>query len=107
LGEFRGGRIRFLVATDVASRGLDIDGVTHVINYDVPNDPLLYFHRIGRTGRAGASGTAVTLVSRREMADLKKIQHLTSVRMTEWQGHINLFNHRNPHNGFGQKAIIE
>jgi ATP-dependent RNA helicase DeaD len=93
LGAFRRGRIRFLVATDVASRGLDIDGVTHVINYDVPNDPLLYFHRIGRTGRAGASGTAVTLVSRREMADLRKIQDLTSVRMTEWQSQANLFNH--------------
>jgi len=84
LSDFRLGRIRFLVATDVASRGLDIDGVTHVVNYDVPNDPLLYFHRIGRTGRAGATGTAVTLVSRREVADLKRIQNMTSIRMREW-----------------------
>ncbi|HKM51592.1 MAG TPA: DEAD/DEAH box helicase, partial [Candidatus Bathyarchaeia archaeon] len=84
LADFRRGRIRFLVATDVASRGLDIDAVSHVVNYDVPSDPLLYFHRIGRTGRAGASGTAVTLVSRREMADLRRIQGMSKIRMKEW-----------------------
>jgi ATP-dependent RNA helicase DeaD len=83
LEDFRRGRARFLVATDVASRGLDIDGVTHVVNYDLPNDPLLYFHRIGRTGRAGASGIAVTLVSRREMSNLKRIQGMTNTRMHE------------------------
>jgi len=83
LRDFRVGRVRFLVATDVASRGLDIEGVTHVVNYDVPNDPVNYFHRIGRTGRAGASGIAVTLVSRREMATLRTIQSMTSTRMRE------------------------
>ena len=83
LSDFRKGRARFLVATDVASRGLDIEGVTHVVNYDLPSDPLLYFHRIGRTGRAGASGIAVTLVSRREVADLKRIQGMTSTRIHE------------------------
>jgi len=83
LNDFRRGRARFLVATDVASRGLDIEGVTHVVNYDLPNDPLLYFHRIGRTGRAGASGIAVTLVSRREMTDLRRIQGMTGTRMHE------------------------
>ena len=86
LENFRRGRVRFLVATDVASRGLDIDGVSHVVNYDVPSDPLLYFHRIGRTGRAGASGIAVTLVSRREMMDLKRIQNMTNTRMHELPG---------------------
>ncbi|HUK51171.1 MAG TPA: DEAD/DEAH box helicase [Terriglobales bacterium] len=86
LQNFRQGRVRFLVATDVASRGLDIQGVTHVINYEVPNDPLLYFHRIGRTGRAGASGIAVTLVSRREMTDLRRIQNMTSTHMHEMPG---------------------
>jgi ATP-dependent RNA helicase DeaD len=89
LENFRRGRVRFLVATDVASRGLDIDGVTHVVNYDVPSDPLLYFHRIGRTGRAGASGIAVTLVSRREMMDLKRIQSMTNTRMHELPGEWN------------------
>ncbi len=83
LWDFRKGRVRFLVATDVASRGLDIEGVSHVVNYDVPRDPLLYFHRIGRTGRAGATGIAVTLVSRREMADLRRIQGMTNTRMRE------------------------
>jgi len=89
LADFRKGRVRFLVATDVASRGLDIKGVTHVVNYDLPNDPLLYFHRIGRTGRAGASGIAVTLVSRREMVDLKRIQSMTNTRIHEMPNQMN------------------
>jgi ATP-dependent RNA helicase DeaD len=86
LSNFRSGRAKFLVATDVASRGLDIEGISHVINYDVPNDPLNYFHRIGRTGRAGASGIAVTLVSRHEMGTLKTIQNMTHTRMRELPG---------------------
>ena len=86
LSNFRNGHVKFLIATDVASRGLDIDGITHVINYDVPNDPVNYFHRIGRTGRAGASGIAVTLVSRHEMHTLKTIQSMTNTRIHELQG---------------------
>lgn len=62
LGAFRSGTIEILVATDVAARGIDIDDVTHVINYQTPDDPMNYVHRIGRTGRAGHEGTAVTLV---------------------------------------------
>jgi ATP-dependent RNA helicase DeaD len=85
LQDFRSGRVRFLVATDVASRGLDIQGISHVVNYDLPRDPLLYFHRIGRTGRAGATGIAVTLVSRREMGDLKRIQGMTNTRIHEFR----------------------
>jgi ATP-dependent RNA helicase DeaD len=88
LDNFRRGRVRFLVATDVASRGLDIEGVTHVVNYEVPSDPLLYFHRIGRTGRAGASGVAVTLVSRHEMTDLQHIQSMTKTRMHQLPGQL-------------------
>jgi ATP-dependent RNA helicase DeaD len=98
LADFRRGRIRFLVATDVASRGLDIDAVSHVVNYDVPSDPLLYFHRIGRTGRAGASGTAVTLVSRREMADLRRIQGMSKIRMKEWENISHAFEIHAPTN---------
>jgi ATP-dependent RNA helicase DeaD len=98
LTDFRRGRIRFLVATDVASRGLDINGITHVVNYDLPNDPLLYFHRIGRTGRAGASGTAVTLVSRREMSDLRRIQDMSNIRMKEWDNASHAFGAHHPTN---------
>ncbi len=59
LNNFKSGKIPMLVATDIAARGIDVDGVTHVINYDIPNEPETYIHRIGRTGRAGASGMAI------------------------------------------------
>ena len=100
LENFRAGKVRFLVATDVASRGLDIEGVSHVVNYDVPSDPLLYFHRIGRTGRAGANGVAVSLVSRHEMMDLKRIQNMTSTRLHEMPGYPNLQSDRSEQRGF-------
>ena len=70
---FRAGRYRVLVATDIAARGLDIDGITHVVNYDVPHTPEAYVHRVGRTGRALATGTAVTLVSPGEERALRAI----------------------------------
>jgi ATP-dependent RNA helicase RhlE len=70
---FKSGRIRVLVATDIAARGLDIDGITHVVNYDVPHNAEAYVHRVGRTGRALASGIAVTLVSPAEERALKAI----------------------------------
>src|SRR4029079_1452735 len=60
---FKGGRERLLIATDVAARGLDITGLSHVVNYDIPNSPDIYVHRIGRTGRAGESGRAVTIIT--------------------------------------------
>jgi len=80
---FRRGKLRMLVATDVAARGLDIVGVTHIINYDVPNEPAVYFHRIGRTARMEADGTAITLVSLEEMADLRQIKALTKTKIQE------------------------
>jgi len=80
---FRRRQIHLLVATDVAARGLDIEGITHIINYDVPFDALMYFHRIGRTARVGKDGTAITLVSYGELADFEKIQSLTKTTITE------------------------
>ncbi len=70
-----------MVATDVAARGLDISGVTHVYNYDIPQDPESYVHRIGRTGRAGKSGQSITFVSPNEMGYLQIIENLTKKRM--------------------------
>ncbi|MCW3054249.1 MAG: box helicase protein [Chthonomonadales bacterium] len=74
MARFRSGQADLLIATDVAARGLDIDQVTHVINYDIPWDVEAYIHRIGRTGRAGRSGDAITLVSPRERYQLRQIE---------------------------------
>ena len=82
LRQFKEGKIDILVATDVAARGLDISGVTHVYNFDIPQDPESYVHRIGRTGRAGKSGTAVTFVTPREMGYLRIVEETTKKRMT-------------------------
>jgi len=76
LGDFRTGRVRVLVATDVAARGIDIDGITHVINLDIPIEPEAYVHRIGRTGRAGAKGVALSFCSPEERGDLRAIEKL-------------------------------
>jgi len=76
MNKFVNGRRRILVATDLAGRGLDIEGITHIINLDVPQDPYSYFHRIGRTGRAGKKGIAITLVSPEQRSNFKKIQEL-------------------------------
>jgi ATP-dependent RNA helicase RhlE len=81
LSRFGGGKARVLVATDVAARGIDIDNVTHVINYDLPAEPESYVHRIGRTARAGTSGTAISLCTPAERASLKAIEKLTRRRM--------------------------
>ena len=81
LRDFKHGNLDVLVATDVAARGLDISGVTHVYNYDIPQDPESYVHRIGRTGRAGKSGQSITFVSPNEMGYLQIIENLTKKRM--------------------------
>ena len=82
LRQFKEGKIDILVATDVAARGLDISGVTHVYNFDIPQDPESYVHRIGRTGRAGKSGKAITFVTPREMGYLRIVEETTKKRMT-------------------------
>ena len=81
LRQFKSGQLDFLVATDVAARGLDISGVTHVYNYDIPQDPDSYVHRIGRTGRAGHKGVSVTFVIPNEIEYLHTIEDLTKKRM--------------------------
>jgi ATP-dependent RNA helicase RhlE len=86
LSQFKSGEVRVLVATDIAARGIDIDQLPHVINFELPNVPEDYVHRIGRTGRAGASGEAISLVSADEVSFLRAIERLikqTLVRETE------------------------
>src|SRR5207237_2728657 len=77
LAAFRTGEIRTLVATDIAARGIDVDGISHVVNFDLPNVPESYVHRIGRTARAGADGSAISLVCDDERGLLKDIQKVT------------------------------
>lgn len=82
LKRFRAGKLDILVATDVAARGLDISGVTHVYNYDIPQDPDSYVHRIGRTGRAGKNGISVTFVTPNEIGYMRTIEQLTKKKMS-------------------------
>jgi ATP-dependent RNA helicase RhlE len=77
LRDFKGGQTRVLVATDIAARGIDVDAVSHVINYDVPSQPEDYVHRIGRTGRAGKEGRAITLVTPAEELSMRAVERLT------------------------------
>jgi superfamily II DNA/RNA helicase len=79
LAGFRDGRVRTLVATDIAARGIDVEGISHVINFDLPNIPETYVHRIGRTARAGADGVAISLVSHDERPFLRDIEKLIRV----------------------------
>jgi superfamily II DNA/RNA helicase len=85
LRRFREGRIDVLVATDVAARGLDVEGVTHVINYECPEDDQVYVHRIGRTGRAGASGVAITFVDWVDLTRWKVINNILGLPFEEPQ----------------------
>ncbi len=91
LDNFRNGRARVLVATDIAARGIDVAGITHVINYELPNEPESYVHRIGRTARAGRSGIALSFCDNAERGHLRSIEKLTKrpltvVDTTEWLG---------------------
>lgn len=81
LSGFRRGFLRVLVATDIAARGIDVDGISHVINFDLPNEPETYVHRIGRTGRAGASGIAISFCDQEELAYLRDIEKLTKIKL--------------------------
>ena len=82
LKRFRAGEARVLVATDIAARGIDVDSVTHVINYEIPNEPESYVHRVGRTARAGAGGAALSFCDPAERAYLRDIERLIRRRLT-------------------------
>lgn len=82
LSNFKSGRVQVLVATDIAARGIDIDGLSHVINFDLPNEPESYVHRIGRTGRAGADGVAISFCDYDELAYLKDIEKVIRKKIT-------------------------
>jgi len=81
INAFRSHRIQLLIATDVAARGLDIEDITHILNFDVPFDTLMYFHRIGRTARVGKDGTAITLVAYGELSEFERIKTLTRTKI--------------------------
>ncbi len=113
LGNFRDGRARVLVATDIAARGIDIDGITHVINFELPNVPESYVHRIGRTARAGADGIAISFCDHSEKAFLRDIEKLTrqkiaiaehAFRAPAGQAANANGGHPNSHNGHGHNG---
>jgi ATP-dependent RNA helicase DeaD len=82
---FKEHKTPLLVATDIAARGLDIEHVTHVINYDMPNNPEVYVHRIGRTGRVGRTGRAITFVTSKQEGELKEIERVVKAHIGEWE----------------------
>jgi len=82
LNDFRNGKVRVLVATDIAARGIDVDGITHVVNFDLPNEPESYVHRIGRTARAGNDGIAISFCDSEERAFLRDIERTIRQQVT-------------------------
>jgi ATP-dependent RNA helicase DeaD len=111
---FKGERERLLVATDVAARGLDISGVTHVFNYDPPNSPDVYVHRIGRTGRVGRSGRAITLVTPKQRREIGAIERHAKTELSEWAADAHPKpvseprrpRHTKPHDGRGPRVKL-
>jgi ATP-dependent RNA helicase DeaD len=117
---FKDGRLPLLVATDVAARGLDILGVSHIINFDVPTSPDVYVHRIGRTGRVGRSGRAITFYEPRQQREIQAIERNAGVKLSPWVEHAHVAptpvkpkprRHSKPHvsvngSGPGRKLIV-
>ncbi|MDP3866361.1 MAG: DEAD/DEAH box helicase [Rhodoferax sp.] len=81
LNDFRDGSVRILVATDIAARGIDVPGISHVVNYDLPDEPESYVHRIGRTGRNGADGVAITMCDPAEFSKLRAVERITRMKI--------------------------
>jgi ATP-dependent RNA helicase RhlB len=92
LEQFKSGRIRVLIATDVAGRGIHVDGVSHVVNYDLPEDPEDYVHRIGRTGRAGEKGVSISFASEDNAFLLPEIEALLGQSLKCTQVPVDLVN---------------
>ena len=106
--DFKAGRVDILVATDIVARGIDIDDITMVINYDCPRDPEDYVHRIGRTARAGREGRAITLVNEKDRLALSSIERMLEYKITrnplpEGMSEPQAASHRNDHRGGGNK----
>ncbi len=83
MGKIKAGEVRFMVATDIAARGIDISDLSHVINYSLPEDPAVYLHRIGRTGRIGKEGVAISLISGRELVTLTALEKRYGIKFEE------------------------
>jgi superfamily II DNA/RNA helicase len=82
MDDFRSGKVSLLVASDLAARGLDIKGITHIFNLDLPEDPQLYLHRVGRTGRAGESGIAISIVNVKEIFNIKRLENTFEITIS-------------------------
>ena len=93
MSNFKSGAIRVLVATDIAARGIDVDNLSHVFNFELPNIPETYVHRIGRTGRAGASGKSISFCDREELEYLRDIQKLIGKKIPVVTDHAYLPSH--------------
>jgi len=93
---FKDHRVRLLVATDIAARGLDVEHVTHVINFDVPNSSETYVHRIGRTGRVGRTGRAITFVTPEERDEIGRIERDVNTKIGEWESPEERLEHAPP-----------
>jgi ATP-dependent RNA helicase RhlE len=105
LESFREGKVKILIATDVAQRGIDVEGISHVINFDAPKDPEGYVHRVGRTARAGEKGVAITFMSGGEIGDVAAVEHLLGYRIT--RVHVPGFSFHAPEGGDGVTEVVE
>jgi ATP-dependent RNA helicase RhlE len=104
LAEFKSNKPPVLVATDIAARGLDVDGISHVINYELPNVPEVYIHRIGRTGRAGATGVAASFCGREERGLLRDIERLTRRSLPVAENQPEYTRELESHQGFAENG---